>query len=338
MAEIDLFIARCSRPGCREKPAVLRGKPRRPPAIGSRSCLSLKITSTGTAPAALSIVASRPMVIELIEGWSTCGHWAFGASPGPVRVVIGTAVDCHWRVAGPGIAAHHLHVHWTGDALWVAPAGQEPVFVDSQRLGGWTQLGRGATIQFGVARLLVVAAAPVVVDPALRLDPNKTVILRREPTPPPVTLAPAAGALDSLFVSPPPSPRGFRRRRSRPLVVIGLAGLAAAVAAAVWFEEAQARSAMRAAARPVVTAIDQPAVDVARPSAKGGVLGRAQAHEAAQLILSGREEQALESYRRLAREPAGQPVFSVIARVLEQRIEARCGSQQNSPCPSSSSP
>ena len=130
MAEIDLFIARCSRPGCREKPAVLRGKPRRPPAIGSRSCLSLKITSTGTAPAALSIVASRPMVIELIEGWLTCGHWAFGASPGPVRVVIGTAVDCHWRVAGPGIAAHHLHVHWTGDALWVAPAGQEPVFVE----------------------------------------------------------------------------------------------------------------------------------------------------------------------------------------------------------------
>ena len=277
------------------------------------------------------------MVIDLVAGWSPRTRWSFGDNAGPVQVVIGTAVDCHWRITGPGIAAHHLLVHWTGEALWAAPAGPDQVFVDSHRLAGWHPLHPGARLGLGAARLVVLDPALATVQP-LAPDPDRTMIVIQEPTPPPAPSGPAAGVLDSLFVSPPPSPRGFRRRRSRPLVVIGLTGLAAAVAAAVWFEEAQARSAMRAAARPVVTSIDKPAASPVRPLAAAGAPGRAHPHEAALLLLAGNEDQALGTYRQLAGERAGPPVFSVIARVLEQRIEARCGSREKKPCPPSSSP
>ncbi len=81
---------------------------------------------------------------------------------------VGSALECNWRVCGPGIAPHHLMILWSGFILSVVDVGAGDLFIDGEPFYLSRDIVDGR-IQFGSGEILVSTVSPILIEPASTL-------------------------------------------------------------------------------------------------------------------------------------------------------------------------
>lgn len=93
--------------------------------------------------------------VQLAQGQSAAGLWDLSSEVPEARLVVGSAQSAGWIVQASDVQPEHFELFWDGHSLWVSPARQGQVLVDSEIVVDWRQLAGRTRVAFGGAAMMV---------------------------------------------------------------------------------------------------------------------------------------------------------------------------------------
>lgn len=93
--------------------------------------------------------------VQLAQGQSAAGLWDLSSEVPEARLLVGSGQGAGWVVQAPDVQPEHFELFWDGHSLWVSPARQGQVLVDSEIVADWRQLAGRTRVAFGGAAMMV---------------------------------------------------------------------------------------------------------------------------------------------------------------------------------------
>ena len=264
------------------------------------------------APTVLPAAWAR---VRLLEGASRANLLHIDSGTPRAQLGVGARHGCGWQVDAAGVAPVHFELCWDGRRLWIGDTQRAGgVTIDGAPLGGWQPVSGRSRIEFGGAVMLAEGSVPAVsIDQA----PPRNLLLRQPSIAVPTVVMQAYGA-------PTPDPAAYRVRRalSLPLRTWLLITVTVGALLLVMFMGGDDERAAPAPAAPAVkeeVAAPAPARPAPAPAASTATHA-----QAAELLMAGRQREALAVYDELVHLRPEEPVNAAIVKILKRRLAARC--------------